>query len=53
MRTSPVCRPPLQISQMSEALEVLEDEVTNALENSGQEEADENLGAPKRGNYLG
>lgn len=45
-------RPPLQIFQMSEVLGVLEDEVTQALENTSQGQADEDLGVPKRGNYL-
>ena len=48
-----MCWLPLQKSQLSEVSGVLEDEVTYALENFCQGEADEGFGAPMRSDYLG
>ena len=52
MRTLPICCLPLQKSQLSNVLEVMDCEVPYALKNSCQGEADEGLGAPVRNDYL-
>ena len=48
-----MCWLPLQKSQLSNVLGVMDYEVPDALENSCQGEADEGLGASVRKDYLG